>query len=115
MNAEHVLLADQRHSGRAARPLNRLSQPLTARSTPKDTTMNTWFLDTDIQLQISEMKRQDMLRNALRKQQLRDTNASASTITNLRFTLANALIALGQAVKPASRAEEWTGSTRTAA
>lgn len=125
MHTTTALLADLRqrertagrlpHRDTASRRMRRIDGPPSPIQ-PKDTTaMTTWFIDTDIQLSIAEMKRDEMIRASLLRQHLRDGAPQASIITNLRLTLANVLIALGQAVKPAASAEEWTGAPRTAA
>jgi hypothetical protein len=77
--------------------------------------MNTWHIDTSVQLRLAEMKREDMIRAGLVRQHLLERRTKPSRIIALRLVMANALIGLGQAVKPATCGDEWTGSPRTAA
>lgn len=122
MNPLLMPLADQIYADRkqrlASRAPNGGGTPFpdadahTTFATQKDRiTMNPWFLDTSMQLYLAEMKHEDMLRNSLLHQQLRDAKTSPSFAFKVRFTLANALFSLGHVVKPGARPDEWTGTT----
>ncbi|MGN6031852.1 MAG: hypothetical protein ACTHQE_09320 [Thermomicrobiales bacterium] len=124
MNAELLLLADARHADLSARraPHPRTtterrayrptSVPLT---TAKDhDPMNTWHIDTDIQLALVEMKRNDQLRDAMMRQHLRAIRPATSPLTTLRLMVANTLITLGQTLKPEPECEP-AAPTRIAA
>ncbi|MGC4191185.1 MAG: hypothetical protein QM589_08460 [Thermomicrobiales bacterium] len=127
MNSELMLLVDQRHAERRAkpslrpvpdtRPTRRLSQWPKPSSTKRDfQTMNTWHIDTSMYLHLAQLKHEDMIRAAMLHKTLRELNGSQSVTQRVRLSLANALITLGQAMKPDSRSEDWTGSApRTAA
>lgn len=125
MTPELDLLAGQRQRDRlAAWPQprrtaagrSRRALPLVPRSSnSKGFPMNTWHIDTSIQLQIAEQKREEMLRAGLIRQQLLEQRTRSSPVIALRMSLSHVLIALGQAIRPNARADEWADSPRIAA
>lgn len=67
-----------------------------------DSTVNTLYFGNQSQLVVADTRHQEMVRNAMLRQQLRDARISeTSFLTTLRTGLANALFTLAKVVKPA--------------
>jgi hypothetical protein len=123
MNPELSLLADARQAERttqltqrALRPqmptLRLLRKAPIARPTlipivpRKDVpTVTSMYFGNQSQLIVADTMHEEMVRNVMLRQQLRDARVrEGSIVTTLRSTMANALFTLAQAVKPAGEA-----------
>lgn len=78
--------------------------------------MNTLTFSTQSQLIVAEQREQEIVRSAMLRQQLREARVGqVSTMTSLRTTVANALFALAQAVKPTCETANAATTPRPAA
>lgn len=121
MTTELTLVADSRQAERSAKLVQNALRPQLPSLRParipaplrrpflspivprKDvSTMTSFYFGNQSQLVVAETKHQEMVHNAMVRQQLRDAHVNeASLLFTLRSGMANVLFALAQVVKPA--------------